>query len=78
MTTKLSISFIYRYVQHRITEQHEYVKQLIIADEGWFFVAGNSKNMPQAVREALIEAIGNEQYVEDMIKAGRYQEETWS
>lgn len=45
---------------------------------GWFYVAGNSKNMPQSVKEALAKAIDNEEYVEKMIKNGQYQEETWA
>lgn len=41
-------------------------------------MAGNSKNMPTAVKEALGEALGDSNYVEEMIKMGRYQQETWS
>lgn len=42
-------------------------------------VAGNSKNMPNAVKEALQTALGVEQdYIDEMIKTGRYQEETWN
>lgn len=40
-------------------------------------LAGNSKDMPVAVKSALIEAIGDESLIEEMIKTGRYQEETW-
>lgn len=42
-------------------------------------VAGNSKNMPSSVKEALQIALGVEDtYIEEMIKSGRYQEETWN
>lgn len=43
-----------------------------------FLVAGNSKDMPKAVNEALSEALNDEDYVEAMVKCGRYQEETWA
>lgn len=42
-------------------------------------VAGNSKNMPISVKEALQAALGVEQsYIDEMIRTGRYQEETWN
>lgn len=42
-------------------------------------VAGSSKNMPNAVKEALQVALEvDESYIEVMVKSGRYQEETWS
>lgn len=41
-------------------------------------VAGNSKNMPNSVKEALQTALDVEEaYIDEMIKSGRYQEETW-
>lgn len=45
--------------------------------QGYFFLAGNSKDMPIAVKAALTEAIGDELFIEEMIKTGRYQQETW-
>jgi sulfite reductase alpha subunit-like flavoprotein len=53
------------------------LKKLIIQQGGYFFVSGSSKNMPQAVRETLEEALNDKDYVSNMIKNGRYQEETW-
>lgn len=42
-------------------------------------VAGSSKNMPNSVKEALQTALGVEPaYIEEMVKSGRYQEETWN
>lgn len=41
-------------------------------------MAGNAKNMPKAVNEALSEALNDKDYVEAMVKCGRYQEETWA
>lgn len=67
-----------RYVQHRIKELGEHLKQRIVDKKGLFFVAGSSKDMPTAVKEALISALGDNEYVEQMIKTGRYQEETWA
>lgn len=70
--------FVYRYVQHRITEYSEFLKKQLIDGNGIFLLAGNSKNMPKAVREALAEALDSPKYVDDMIKQLRYQEETWA
>ena len=51
------------------------------------YVAGNAKNMPDAVREALCDVIRREggkthdeaeSYVRDMDKSRRFQAETWS
>lgn len=68
----------YSYVQHCIREQHILLRRLIIDGNGYFIVSGSSKNMPQAVREALTEALGDANLVENMLKNGRYQEETWA
>ncbi|XP_077986666.1 NADPH-dependent diflavin oxidoreductase 1-like [Glandiceps talaboti] len=75
------------YVQHRIEENHDLVWQLIDKRNAWFYIAGNSKQMPTAVTDALKSAIkdgGNltDQEVEDYMKklerSKRYQAETWS
>lgn len=34
--------------------------------------------MPAAVKEALEEALDDKEYVANMIKCDRYQEETWA
>lgn len=67
-----------RYVQQRLREQSAVLKRLLLDQGGYFMVSGNAKNMPQSVREALGEALGDPQLVPSMIKSGRYQEETWS
>lgn len=42
-------------------------------------VAGSSKNMPNSVKEALQITLGvDHTYIDEMIKQGRYQEETWN
>ena len=71
------------YVQHRMEEQEvgERLCDLILDKGASFLLAGNSKNMPGQVREALGSRLGREQaeaYVERMEREGRYQTETWS
>lgn len=66
------------YVQHRIEENAEHLRREIIENGGYFYLAGNSKNMPAAVKESLQKALNNIEYVDNMIKLERYQEETWS
>lgn len=69
---------VFSYVQQRIREQSQILRRLLVDRGGYFLVSGSSKNMPQAVREALAEALGDEEIVQSMVKAGRYQEETWA
>ena len=75
------------YVQHRIQEQAARVAQLVLSAGACFFVAGNSKQMPTAVRAALAACLTAEleggeaaaaSYVDAMEANGRYQTETWS
>uniref|UniRef100_A0A2M4CSH7 NADPH-dependent diflavin oxidoreductase 1 n=1 Tax=Anopheles darlingi TaxID=43151 RepID=A0A2M4CSH7_ANODA len=67
------------YVQHLIRKEGMLLKRLLIELGGWVLVSGSSKNMPEAVKEALIEAIGGDAgYIEEMVKSNRYQEETWA
>lgn len=49
-----------------------------MADKGTVLVAGNSKDMPRAVKEAITAAVGDDEYVAHMVKTKRYQEETWN
>lgn len=66
------------YVQHLIRKQGDLLKKLLMEQNGFFLLSGSSKNMPEAVREALGEAIGNSLYVDEMVQSERYQEETWA
>ncbi|XP_058813460.1 NADPH-dependent diflavin oxidoreductase 1 [Topomyia yanbarensis] len=66
------------YVQHILRTQTDLLRKLLLEQNGLFLVSGSSKNMPEAVREALGEAIGSSLYVEEMMKNDRYQEETWA
>ncbi|XP_066258161.1 NADPH-dependent diflavin oxidoreductase 1 isoform X1 [Euwallacea similis] len=74
------------YVQHKIKENGELVWNAIERN-CYIFVAGNSKNMPQQVREAFVSVCVNYGRLQDseavkkidlMVKQGRYQTECWS
>lgn len=67
------------YVQHLIKENGAHLAKLIREQNAYIYVAGSSNNMPKAVREAFIEALDNDvNYLEQLIKQRRYQEETWA
>lgn len=70
--------FLFSYVQHRIQEQANLLRDQLINQNGLFLVAGNSKNMPASVKEALCNVINDPEYVQALCIAGRYQEETWA
>ncbi|VDK24399.1 unnamed protein product [Taenia asiatica] len=74
------------YVQHRIRENPELVWSVLGEAQGSVFIAGNAKNMPAAVREAIIEAAKTggglseyeaESFVSNLESSGRYQAEVW-
>jgi len=73
------------YVQHRMEERAEQLADAVLDRGAAFLVAGNSKQMPAAVRAALVAALAarlgeeqGEQYVAAMEAGGRYQTETWA
>uniref|UniRef100_A0AAR2KGX9 NADPH-dependent diflavin oxidoreductase 1 n=1 Tax=Pygocentrus nattereri TaxID=42514 RepID=A0AAR2KGX9_PYGNA len=75
------------YVQHRVKEQAKLLWDLIANKNAVFYIAGNSKQMPTGVCDALKEVFQQEGGVTDsqaqemldgMEKAGRFQSETWS
>jgi len=73
------------YVQHRMEQHASLLAELVVDQNASFYVAGNSKNMPTAVRQALVSAIDGrlgegkgEVMVAGMEASGRYQTETWS
>jgi len=66
------------YVQHLIRSEKTLLKTLLVQRGGYFYVSGSSKNMPTAVREAVEEAIDDKEFVQQMVKSGKYFEETWS
>ncbi|XP_030372834.1 NADPH-dependent diflavin oxidoreductase 1 [Scaptodrosophila lebanonensis] len=67
------------YVQHLIKREAVRLEPLLRQQNAHIYVSGSSNSMPKAVKEAFIEVLnGDVNYVEGMIKAKRYQEETWS
>lgn len=72
------IFLYFSYVQHLIREEKSLLKKLIVQRGGYFYISGSSKDMPAAVKEALAEAIGDKDFVDQMLKNGKIQEETWS
>lgn len=80
------------YVQDTVRENFTLFFRLLHDMQGSVFICGSSGRMPQAVREALIEAFTNggapipgqpftrsqaEEYLIGMEKSGRYKQETW-
>lgn len=79
------------YVQDTIRQHFSLFYRLLHDMQGSVYVCGSSGRMPQAVREALIEAFANggapagqpytrsqaEEYLIGMEKSGRYKQETW-
>lgn len=75
------------YVQHRVRENGELLWDLIANKNACFYIAGNAKQMPASVCDALKEAFQEaggasaeeaEQMLAAMEKTGRFQSETWS
>uniref|UniRef100_A0A8C6TAQ5 NADPH-dependent diflavin oxidoreductase 1 n=1 Tax=Neogobius melanostomus TaxID=47308 RepID=A0A8C6TAQ5_9GOBI len=75
------------YVQHRISENAELLMDLITNKNAFFYIAGNAKEMPSGVRDALkgvfqqqgtVSAEDAEKMVNAMEQSGRLQSETWS
>ncbi|XP_032425644.1 NADPH-dependent diflavin oxidoreductase 1 isoform X1 [Xiphophorus hellerii] len=75
------------YVQHRVRERAALLWDLMSNKHGCFYIAGNAKQMPAAVRDALqfafqqeggVSAQEAEQMLVAMEKTGRLQSETWS
>ncbi|KAF2248356.1 NADPH dependent diflavin oxidoreductase-like protein 1 [Trematosphaeria pertusa] len=74
------------YVQDLVRQQSVSVYDALAKRGGIVYICGSSGKMPQAVREALIEAFQThgslsredaEAYLVDMEKTGRYKQETW-
>ncbi|OAF99465.1 riboflavin synthase domain-like protein [Paraphaeosphaeria sporulosa] len=74
------------YVQDLIRQESARVYEALAKRDGIVYICGSSGRMPQAIREALIEAFqshGNleraaaEAYLAAMEKSGRYKQETW-
>lgn len=74
------------YVQDLIRQQSARVYEALAKQNGIVYICGSSGKMPQAIREALIEAFQThgetsreqaEAYLVGMEKSGRYKQETW-
>ena len=76
------------YVQHVIQDNKQLFGNLLVNEDAFIYIAGNSKNMPDQVQDAFKEAIltqddeGDEneakKFIEQLIKDKRLQMETWS
>lgn len=75
------------YVQHRVKENAELLWDLIANKNACFYIAGNAKEMPSSVCDALKEVFQQEggmssgdakQMLDVMEKTGQLQSETWS
>ncbi|CAL1568163.1 unnamed protein product [Knipowitschia caucasica] len=75
------------YVQHRISENAELLMDLMVNKNAYFYIAGNAKEMPSSVCDALkgvfqerggVSAPEAEQMLAALEKSGRFQTETWS
>ena len=76
------------YVQHLIEQHSTMLYELILEQKGYFYIAGNSKLMPDAVTDALKMILMKhgsftnmdeaQNYVNKMELENRFQTETWS
>ncbi|BFZ20446.1 hypothetical protein BsWGS_23485 [Bradybaena similaris] len=75
------------YVQHRIRENGSLLWTMINEERAYFYIAGNAKNMPDDVKEALHDVIskhgsmGVEEatlYIQNLERSRRFQVEAWS
>jgi len=75
------------YVQHRIKENSKMVWDIIHNQGGFVYIAGNAKQMPTDVRNALLHVIKTEagaddaqaeDYLSKLEAMRRLQQETWS
>ncbi|XP_044029150.1 NADPH-dependent diflavin oxidoreductase 1 [Siniperca chuatsi] len=75
------------YVQHRVRENAELLWDLIANKSAYVYIAGNAKQMPTSVRDALKEVFQQEggvstgdaeQVLAAMERSGQLQSETWS
>ncbi|XP_050533690.1 NADPH-dependent diflavin oxidoreductase 1 [Daktulosphaira vitifoliae] len=75
------------YVQHKIKEQGGNLYKLLTDSECYVFIAGNAKNMPDAIKTEFANIfmkygnLNNEEsinIINNMEHNGRYQTETWS
>ena len=71
-----------------IEENKSYLGDIIVNHDAFVYIAGNAKQMPDQVKDALIEAIASvdedsskaeaRSFLNDMLQQKRLQMETWS
>ena len=76
------------YVQHVIQDNKQLFGNLLVNQDAFVYIAGNSKNMPDQVQDAFKEALLTQddendekeakKFIEQLIKDKRLQMETWS
>ena len=75
------------YVQHKMAEQGQLLWDVVHEKGGYFFIAGNSKDMPNDVISALkdvfqkhggMSEVESENYFKEMETKQRFQCETWA
>ncbi|XP_045506675.1 NADPH-dependent diflavin oxidoreductase 1 [Colias croceus] len=70
------------YVQHKIAQNKEILRSLIINEGAYIYIAGNAKNMPNNVKDAFVDEVLSEiddakNFMQNMTNSGRFQTETW-
>ncbi|CAG4973501.1 unnamed protein product [Colias eurytheme] len=70
------------YVQHKIAQNKEILRSLIINEGAYIYIAGNAKNMPNNVKDAFVDEVLSEiddakSFMQNMTNSGRFQTETW-
>ena len=76
----------FRYVQHLIEKEAEILSDLIVQRGAWIFIAGNAKEMPDQVSDALRKVLSStcmtddqaDIYLKQMLNQSRLQLETWA
>nr|CAD7392239.1 unnamed protein product [Timema cristinae] len=75
------------YVQHMMKDNAALLWKLVSTQQAQIFLAGNSKDMPKGVKEALEETFQNygnmtqgeaQQFLDRLERTGQFQTETWS
>ncbi|MGH0187709.1 UNVERIFIED_CONTAM: hypothetical protein FKN15_025966 [Acipenser sinensis] len=75
------------YVQQRVREHGRLLWDLIVNEKAHLYIAGNAKQMPAAVTDALksvfesegrLSAAESEELLAELERLGRFQSETWS
>lgn len=77
----------FSYVQHLIKEQAALLWDLL-SSKAWIFLAGSSKNMPAAVKEAFVKDVfcgagklsqdEAQHFMQNLQNTGCFQSETWA